>query len=119
MNSVKIYDPEVKPLLTLTPAAIAHITKEINKHQAMGLRVGVKKAGCSGLKYVVDYVYKPEPQDRMLMFADDLCVYIQTSSLSALQGIEIDYVREGLNGSLKFNNPNEKGSCGCGESFSV
>ncbi len=122
-DTVQIYDPNAsKPTnngVTMTASAIAYVKKQIEKHQAIGLRVGTKKAGCSGFKYVVDYVFSKNADDHIFQIEPELAVYIDTESLPALQGIQLDYVREGLNGSLKFINPNETGSCGCGESFSV
>jgi len=119
---VTTYDPTATvadKAIHLTATAIAHIKKEITKQKAQGLRLGVKKAGCSGLKYVVDYVFTVNSADQVFTFADDLAVYVDQESLSALAGLTIDYVQEGLNGRLKFINPNEKNSCGCGESFTV
>lgn len=122
MSQVKIYDPNAMPAhtgVTMTPAAIAYVKKQIEKNKAIGFRVGTKKAGCSGLKYVVDYVFEKKSADHIFSIDPALQVFIDEESLSALNGIQIDYVIEGLNGSLKFINPNETGSCGCGESFSV
>lgn len=114
---VEKFDPITKPV-QLTPAAIAHIKKELTKTKAVGLRLGVKKAGCSGLKYVVDYVREINASDQTFEI-DNLTIFIDKQSIPALSGLTVDYVREGLNGHLKFLNPNEKGSCGCGESFMV
>lgn len=120
---VTIHDPNAIPasgkVVDFTPAAIAHIRKDLEKHNAKGLRLGVKKAGCSGLKYVVDYIYEVNSHDHKFTFDNDLQVFVDPDSLSALLGLTVDYVKEGLNGRLKFINPNEKGSCGCGESFMV
>lgn len=118
-NTVSVYDPADKAAVNITHDAIIHIKKEIKKHQAMGLRIGVKKAGCSGFKYVVDYVHEKNKTDRIFSIDAELTVYIDTESLPKLYGIQIDYLREGLNGKLVFKNPNETASCGCGESFSV
>lgn len=119
MNAITTYDPALNPAVTLTASAIAHVKKEITKHKAIGLRLGVKKAGCSGYKYVVDYVHMPEKNDRVISIEDELTVYIDSESLLKLYGLKIDYIKEGLNGKLVFINPNEKSSCGCGESFST
>lgn len=118
-SDVATYDPNVQPIINLTPSAINHIKKEINKHQALGLRLGVKKAGCSGLKYLVDYVYEIDKTDRVITVENELNVFINPQNLFALTGLTLDYVKEGLNGKLKFINPNEKSSCGCGESFTT
>jgi iron-sulfur cluster assembly accessory protein len=118
-ETITMYDPATKPAVELTASAIAYVKKDIKKHQALGLRLGVKKAGCSGYKYVVDYVHTPEKNDRIISIEDELTVYIDSESLLKLYGLKIDYVKEGLNGKLVFINPNEKGTCGCGESFST
>jgi iron-sulfur cluster assembly protein len=117
--TVSIYDPAENTSVILTPAAIVHIKKEIQKNKAIGFRFGIKKAGCSGFKYVVDLVFEKNSSDHIIEIEKDLMVYIDNESFPVLQGITIDYVREGLNGKLKFMNPNEKNSCGCGESFGV
>lgn len=120
---VAIYDPanviKNHDGIQFTPAAIAHVKKEILKHQALGLRLGVKKAGCSGLKYVIDYVYQSTQEGEKIFIEKDLPIFIDAESLPIFDGVTVDYVREGLNGVLKFINPNEKSSCGCGESFMV
>lgn len=121
-NSVEIFDPQAnyKPV-TLTPAAIAYIKRKLKERgQGIGLRLGVKKAGCSGLEYVVDYVDAKQENDIVFAVEESLCVYVGMKDLSFLQGTEIDYVQKGITGGeLKFNNPNAKVSCGCGESFNV
>lgn len=124
MNAeVTIYDPSLVEKkqngVQFTPAAIAHVKKEISKHKALGLRLGVKKAGCSGLKYVIDYVFEPAAKDQKISIEQELQVFIDAESVSYFDEITVDYVREGLNGTLKFINPRAKNSCGCGESFMV
>lgn len=116
-ENIGVYTPT--PAVNLTASAIRHLKNQIKKHRAVGLRLGVKKEGCSGFKYVVDYVHTPTEKDQKFSVEKELDVYIDNESLPKVYGITIDYVQEGLNGKLKFNNPNEKNSCGCGESFSV
>ncbi len=119
-DNVAIYDPiAAQEGIRFTLAAIDHIKKEILKHQAKGLRLGVKKAGCSGLKYVVDYVFESKSNDEVTLVDKDVALYVDAESKPILDGILVDYVREGLNGILKIINPKEKSSCGCGESFTV
>lgn len=119
-SSVAIYDPSAnKSGIILTQAAISHIKKQIQKQLANGLRLGVKKAGCSGLKYVVDYVFELKNDEQEFDVEGQFKMFIDAESLAILKGVTLDYVLEGLNGKLKFINPNEKGSCGCGESFMV
>jgi iron-sulfur cluster assembly protein len=106
--------------VSFTDAAIAHVIKSMEKRGgAKGLRLGVKKTGCSGYSYVVDYVDTLQESDTAFTVASNLTVFIDKSSLPFLQGVKVDYLREGLNGMFKFSNPNEKGSCGCGESFTI
>lgn len=121
MNAtVGIYDPSTIQPVSLTAAAITYIKKELQRQKALGMRFGVKKSGCSGFAYVVDYVMQTVSNDDVVVTIDnDLAVYIDKQSLPYVQGIQIDCVRNGLNTTLKFSNPNEKGSCGCGESFTV
>jgi iron-sulfur cluster assembly protein len=121
-NSVNIFDPTIsyKPV-TLTTAAIAHVKKKLKERGAgIGLRLSVKKAGCSGLEYVVDYVDAKQVNEAIFSIEENLAVYVSLEDLPFLHGTEIDYVQKGITGGeLKFNNPNAKVSCGCGESFNV
>jgi len=105
--------------ITLTRQAADHITRHISKRGAgVGLRLGVKVSGCSGLAYKLDYVDAPNAEDRVFeQFG--VKVFVDPKSLPFLEGTCVDYSREGLNEGFKFSNPNEKASCGCGESFTV
>jgi iron-sulfur cluster assembly accessory protein len=118
---VSIYDPaEMKEGLSLTPAASLHIKKMLAKQpDGTSFRLGVKRAGCSGFSYVMDYVNTGGSNDLQFSIDDDLIVFVDHASFPYLKGICIDYVKNGLNGSLKFINPNQMAACGCGESFSV
>jgi iron-sulfur cluster assembly protein len=80
--------------------------------------LGVKTVGCSGLAYKVDYADAVEPTD-LKFESHGVTLVVDPQSLPALDGLEVDYAREGVNAAFKFNNPNVKASCGCGESFSV
>ncbi len=121
-NSVNVFDPSLhlKPL-TLTAAAVVYVRKKLaERGKGMGLRLGVKKAGCSGLEYVVDYVDVQAENDVVFAVEKDLAVFVDKECLLYLNGTEIDYVQKGImGGELKFNNPNAKVSCGCGESFNI
>jgi iron-sulfur cluster assembly protein len=84
----------------------------------MGLRLGVRKTGCSGFAYVINYADGPQPGDAV--FEDrGVQVFVDAGSVGLLDGTIVDFVKEGLNEAFRFRNPNVKGECGCGESFSV
>ncbi len=83
------------------------------------VRVGVKSGGCSGLSYVIDYVAEPMAGDIVLPLTANFLICIDKNSYPYLKGIYIDYVKQGLNHKFLFNNPNQTGQCGCGESFTV
>jgi len=84
----------------------------------VGLRVGVRKTGCSGYAYVVDYADSVAASD-VVFDHGGVKVIVDPESLALIDGTEVDFVKEGLNEAFKFRNPNVKGECGCGESFSV
>ena len=106
--------------ITMTDNAIAHVKAQIAKRgRGIGLRLGVKKVGCSGYGYVVDFLDEANPEDRAYPVADGLAVYVAPESLPFVNGTEVDYVRQGLNTGFEFNNPNVKAMCGCGESFNI
>lgn len=107
-------------MIQITENAAHHIRKQLDKRgSGLGMRLGVKKSGCTGWSYVVDFVDALEPTDRV--YEDfGVKVIVDEQSLSFLTGTEIDYVRNNaLNQGLEFRNPNVKDACGCGESFSV
>jgi len=105
--------------ITMTPAAADHVRKHIaNRGKGLGLRLGVRTAGCSGMAYVLDFADELEADDRV--FEDQgVKVIVDPESLQYLEGTVVDYTKEGLNAGFKFQNPNVKDSCGCGESFTV
>jgi iron-sulfur cluster assembly protein len=106
-------------MISLTPNAAKKIQQTIQKRgRGIGIRLGVKTTGCSGLAYVLEYVDQPRPEDTCVECLG--CnLFIDPKSCTYLQGIEIDYVKQGLNEGFEFRNPNEKDRCGCGESFRV
>ena len=105
--------------VTLTDRAAEHVQRYMQKRgRGVGLRLGVKTTGCSGLAYKLEFADDVKPEDQSFE-SNGVQVLIDPKSLAYLDGTELDYVREGLNEGFKFNNPNEKDRCGCGESFNV
>ncbi|MHB1333867.1 MAG: iron-sulfur cluster assembly protein IscA [Sulfuriferula sp.] len=105
--------------ITLTERAAEHVSNFIAKRgKGVGLRLGVRTSGCSGLAYKMEFADQASEED--LHFESyGVTVLIDPKSLQYLDGTELDFVREGLNEGFKFNNPNVKDACGCGESFNV
>ena len=103
----------------LTDRAAEHVKRYIAKRgKGVGLRLGVRTTGCSGLAYKIEFADEVQPEDSAFE-SNGVRVFIDPKSLAYLDGTELDFVREGLNEGFKFNNPNEKDRCGCGESFNV
>jgi iron-sulfur cluster assembly protein len=106
-------------MITLTSQAAKQINKYLAKRgKGVGIRLGVKTTGCSGLAYVLEYVDQAEATD-VVFTSNDANVYVDPKSLAYLDGVEVDYVRKGLNEGFEFSNPNVRDECGCGESFRV
>lgn len=114
-----MFDPS-KPILSLTDKAIAHVKTLMQKadSDAMGLRVGIKTAGCSGLQYVVEFATEKKPFEDVIE-QDGVRIFIDPSAVMFLIGSEMDWVEEKFASSFVFHNPNEAARCGCGESFTV
>ncbi len=105
--------------VSLTPAAARHVEKSLAKRgSGIGLRLAVKTSGCSGFAYTLEFVDAVNPDDECFE-SHGMKVIVDSRSLGMLAGTELDFVREGLNEGFKFNNPNAKANCGCGESFAV
>lgn len=105
--------------ISVTPAAAEHFARTLSKRTESSLRISLKKSGCTGFKYVIDEVETPEEGDLSLPQDNGVMIYLDPKHLSALNGMVIDYVQEGLNKNLVLNNPNVEDMCGCGESFSL
>lgn len=105
-------------MITVTDSASKKIKQQIVRRGGLGIRVGVKTTGCSGLAYVLEYVDALQDGDDAELF-DGFSIVINKKDQPYLQGLEVDYVRQGLNEGFQFNNPNEKDRCGCGESFRI
>ncbi|MBK8336826.1 MAG: iron-sulfur cluster assembly protein IscA [Sterolibacteriaceae bacterium] len=105
--------------ITLTDMAANHVRKYIDRRgKGVGLRLAVKTSGCSGLAYALEFADEATPDD-FSFESKGVIVFVDPKSLAFLDGTELDYVREGLNEGFKFNNPNVKDQCGCGESFQI
>ena len=105
-----------KQAVTLTPAAIRQITRLMEKQGSAGLRIGVKKGGCAGMEYTMDYVADVNPMDEVVE-QDGARVMIAPMAQMFLFGTEIDYQTSLLESGFRFNNPNVAEACGCGESI--
>ncbi|GAB6140805.1 iron-sulfur cluster assembly protein IscA [Methylosoma difficile] len=105
--------------VTLTESAARQIQKQLSKRgKGIGLKLAVKKSGCSGYAYTLDYADQLNDDDTVFE-AFDVKVIVPASDMPFLDGIQLDYRREGINEAFRFDNPNVKAQCGCGESFSV
>ena len=106
-------------MITITEQAAAKVQQNLARRgKGLGIRLGVKTTGCSGLAYVLEYVDQPTIND-MSFIDKSVHVFVDPKSLAYIDGVEIDYVRKGLNEGFEFTNPNAKDSCGCGESFRI
>ena len=105
--------------VTLSEPAAQHEAGFLAKRgKGVGIRLGVKTSGCSGLAYKLEFADDALPED-LVFESHGVKVLIDPKSLPYLEGTELDYTKEGLNEGFKFNNPNVKGECGCGESFTT
>jgi len=105
--------------ISLTDSAAERVRAFLaSRGHGLGLRLGVRRTGCSGFAYVVNYADDARPDD--VVFEDHgVKVFVDSGSLELVNGTVVDFVKEGLNEAFRFRNPNVKGECGCGESFSV
>jgi len=105
--------------ITLTERAATRVQNFLkSRGKGVGLRLGVKTSGCSGMAYSLEFADEPDEGD-LTFESFGVTVLVNPQSLPYLDGMELDYAKEGLNEGFKFNNPNVKNTCGCGESFSV
>jgi iron-sulfur cluster assembly protein len=105
--------------ISISDSAARHVTRYLARRgKGVGVRLGVKTTGCSGLAYKLEYADEIAPED--VVFEDNgVKVLVDPKSLTYIDGTQLDFVREGLNEGFRFNNPNERDRCGCGESFRV
>ena len=105
--------------ISVTDKAAKKVQQVISRRGVgIGIRLGVKTTGCSGLAYVLEYVDQPLPEDYKIE-CNGCVLFVNPKSCPYLEGVTIDYVRNGLNEGFEFKNPNERDRCGCGESFRV
>ena len=106
-------------MISLPEKAAVKIQTQLKRRgKGLGIRLGVKTTGCSGLAYVLEYVDVLDSTDQQFE-SNAVTVYVDPKSLAYIQGLEVDWVRNGLNEGFEFRNPNERDRCGCGESFRV
>jgi iron-sulfur cluster assembly protein len=105
--------------ISITPAAADRVKNFLaSRGRGLGLRLGVKSTGCSGYAYVVNYADESSGDD-VVFDTQGVKIIVDKKSLSFIDGTEVDFVKQGLNEAFRFRNPNVKGECGCGESFTV
>jgi len=118
MSDLAIGDKGKRMGITVTDNAARHIKNHLARKGGMGIRLGVKTVGCSGLAYTFDYATEIKPGDA-LFESNDVKVVVDSQSLRYVDGSVLDFERKGLNESFKVSNPNAVAQCGCGESFTV
>jgi iron-sulfur cluster assembly protein len=105
--------------IQLTSSAAERVRAHLaTRGHGLGLRLGIKETGCSGFSYVVNFADEQQPEDLVFEQAG-VKVFVDRAALALIDGTTVDFVRQGLNESFRFDNPNIKGECGCGESFTV
>ena len=118
MTVVQHIDPQAAPV-KVTDAAVRHFRQTLAASNARAIRLSVKESGCTGYMYVLDLAEAAGEQDIELHPGEGVTLLVDRGSLGILSGTTVDYVREGVNSVLRFDNPNVQDQCGCGESFTV
>ncbi len=116
--SVETFIPPTS-IVTLTEPAIKHFEKKLKSHQDKIVRLSTKVSGCTGYAYVLDFADAAKADDEVLKINPNLTLAISKDAVPLVKNTEIDYVMEGVNGVIKYNNPNVVDECGCGESFNI
>ncbi|WP_339805928.1 iron-sulfur cluster assembly accessory protein [uncultured Marinobacter sp.] len=115
--TAEVYTPTVG--VTMSPSAVKHVRKQLDKNpEAKGIRLYVRKSGCSGFKYETQWVEETSAEDQVFT-VDNVDIYVRKEHLALVNGTEIDFVTQGVNSLFVFRNPNATAECGCGESFTV
>lgn len=116
--TVETFEPEVTGV-RMTPKALEHARRQLERGGGRAIRLAVTKSGCSGYMYKLEYLAEPTAEDREFRVDEAFSIFVAPDVLPLVQGTEIDLETEGLNSVLKFRNPNAQFECGCGESFAV
>ncbi len=116
--SVETFDVSTE-VIRITPDAAQHLKNTAEAKGTSAVRISVKESGCTGYMYVMEEVNGGEEKDVTVDLDNGMHVFVDADSIGFLRGTELDYVREGINRTLKFKNPNVTAACGCGESFSI
>jgi iron-sulfur cluster assembly accessory protein len=116
--SVETFDVATD-VISVTPEAARHLKTQVDAKGKSGVRISVKESGCTGYMYVMEEVEQGEDSDVAVPLENGVSVFVDADSIGVLRGTRLDYVKEGINRTLKFLNPNVTAACGCGESFSV
>ena len=117
--TVATYNPQTQIPVSFTETAIKHLSKQVSSRQAAGIEFNVKESGCSGFKYLLELAFEIDDNAITYDLSDTLKLFITPEVLPLINGTQVDYIQEGVNFRLDFNNPNATALCGCGESFSV
>ena len=116
--SVETFDVSTE-VLAVTPAAARHLKTQVESKGRRAVRISVRESGCTGYMYVMEEVDNCEDSDITVTLENGIRVFVAADSVGILRGTRLDYVKEGINQTLKFLNPNVTAACGCGESFSI
>ena len=116
--SVESFVPS-NALVSMTDRAVRYFESRLKDQPGHLIRLSTKTSGCTGYAYVLDAVDNAQQGDELVKINDNITVAVAADAIDVLRNTEIDYVKEGINGVVKFNNPNVVNECGCGESFSV
>ncbi|QGX62520.1 HesB/IscA family protein [Alteromonas mediterranea] len=116
--SVETFVPSTK-LITLTDSAVKHFESKLKNKPGQLIRLSTKVSGCTGYAYVLDFADSAQADDEIIEISPLVNVAVAADATDLLRNTEIDYVMEGVNGIIKYNNPNVVDECGCGESFNV
>ena len=116
--TVETFDMQSQPV-TVTPAAAEHFRSSLAARALPAVRISVQESGCTGFKYVMEEVESGREGDLQMALENGVHLYLDQAAVDFMRGTRIDYTRDGINRTLKFQNPNVVAECGCGESFSV